>query len=330
MEVFTRYSLGGRTILIIGAILLVLAGYLYGKETTVKSFFGSTACHQKYNLLDQSIDCEKNEDAQMKILSLEERINAYVERSKIETRVSRAGIFYRDLTTRRWFSINADAEFYPASLAKLPLAITYHKLADLKTGLFDQKLTLDILPGYTNEGQRVSVESPMQAGTSYSVKDMIDDMIIYSDNRPIGPLITYVSRDVWSKVYVDLGVLHKNNDGTETLSVTPRSIALIFRALFNASYLTPEASQELLTTMTHTRYDKALVAGVEQGVVVAHKFGETTTEGDSGVLTSALHDCGIVYKPGKPYILCVMTEGKNFQELEKTIAEISSIVYQAQ
>jgi hypothetical protein len=41
-----------------------------------------------------------------------------------------------------------------------------------------------------------------------------------------------------------------------------------------------------------------------------------------------LHDCGIVYLPGKPYLLCIMTRGQDFTNLTSTVKEISALVYQ--
>jgi hypothetical protein len=40
-----------------------------------------------------------------------------------------------------------------------------------------------------------------------------------------------------------------------------------------------------------------------------------------------LHDCGIVYAPGKPYLICIMTRGSDFKRLSPVIAQISKQVY---
>lgn len=40
------------------------------------------------------------------------------------------------------------------------------------------------------------------------------------------------------------------------------------------------------------------------------------------------HDCGIVYHPANPYLLCVMGRGEDFWELTKSVADVSRIVYE--
>jgi hypothetical protein len=60
-------------------------------------------------------------------------------------------------------------------------------------------------------------------------------------------------------------------------------------------------------------------------IPVAHKFGERT--GFAGGVKQ-LHDCGIVYYPKNPYLLCIMTRGTDFTKLESTIAAVSKMVYQ--
>jgi beta-lactamase class A len=330
METITRrpaiFAIGS----VIFGLLLVWGGYAYGAREIGGERERTEGCHRTFNLLDQNLDCEKIEDVSGRIPSIETDVTKFIEQAKAEKKIHRVGVFYRDLSTRRWFGVNADSEFYPASLAKLPLAVAYYKVGDLELSIFDQQIPLTVSKEYSNVGQKVSVDSPMVAGSSYSVRRMIEDMLIYSDNRPIGPLISFMREDVWKKVYSDLGVRKQTDSGEESWSVTPRVVALIFRSLFNGSYLDLESSQELLGVMTKARYMKGLAAGVDAGTPVAHKFGEATMVEGDGALTPVLHDCGIVYKPGEPYILCVMTEGKDFEELEKAIAGISAIVYRAQ
>jgi hypothetical protein len=63
---------------------------------------------------------------------------------------------------------------------------------------------------------------------------------------------------------------------------------------------------------------------VPKETVVSHKFGVR----DFGDGTVQLHDCGIVYAPKVTYVLCVMTQGKNLTDLERTIGDVSRITYE--
>jgi hypothetical protein len=76
--------------------------------------------------------------------------------------------------------------------------------------------------------------------------------------------------------------------------------------------------------LAKSTFTEGIVAGLPQGMTVAHKFGEA--ELPDGTLQ--LHDCGIVYKPNQPYLICVMTKGSNFDTLAGVISHISKTVYQ--
>ena len=62
--------------------------------------------------------------------------------------------------------------------------------------------------------------------------------------------------------------------------------------------------------------------------MVAHKFGERGIIGQDGIEQKQLHDCGIIYYPNHPYILCVMTRGYKLAELEEIVRTVSKNIYQ--
>ena len=63
--------------------------------------------------------------------------------------------------------------------------------------------------------------------------------------------------------------------------------------------------------------------GVPKNIPIAHKFSERK-QGD----ITQLHDCGIVYYPGNPYLLCVFTKGDDFNELSDAIVTVAKMVYE--
>ena len=80
--------------------------------------------------------------------------------------------------------------------------------------------------------------------------------------------------------------------------------------------------------MTQTDFTKGIRTGVPDNILIAQKFGEFTTKSAFGViLKRELHNCGIIYYPEHSYIMCVMTKGKDFNQLENVISSISKIVF---
>ena len=69
-------------------------------------------------------------------------------------------------------------------------------------------------------------------------------------------------------------------------------------------------------------FDLGIAAPIPTAVTVANKFG--TAQKDDVV---DLHDCGIIYYPRHPYIMCIMTRGESLAQQEALIAEISRILY---
>ena len=75
-------------------------------------------------------------------------------------------------------------------------------------------------------------------------------------------------------------------------------------------------------------FPQGLQAGVPTDIEVAQKFGERQVFTPQGDLTEReLHDCGIVYHANEPYVLCIMTRGKDFNTMTSNIKDISKIVY---
>jgi hypothetical protein len=104
-----------------------------------------------------------------------------------------------------------------------------------------------------------------------------------------------------------------------------QTYASFFRILYNATYLGREHSEWALTLLAASTWRDGLVGGVPAGVEVAHKFGEKSDPRDG---TVQLHDCGIVYHPANPYLLCVMSSGPDFAVLDDAIVAVSRLVWQ--
>lgn len=228
-------------------------------------------------------------------------------------------LYYRDLSNGPWYGIRENENFAPQSLLKLPVAISYIKISELNSSILQNKIAYSE-PIESN----LNPEDDLILGESYEVEFLIKRILKLSDNIAFNLLASHISQEQLLKTHDDLGIVFPSNE-TPTDFVSVRSYSSLFRVLYNSSYLYRQNSEYLLKILSETEFKDGLVAGIPKEIVVSHKFGILNKENE----IKQLHDCGIVYAPDKPYILCVMTKGKNLDELKIIIKEISSAIYQS-
>jgi len=146
-------------------------------------------------------------------------------------------------------------------------------------------------------------------------------MIINSDNDALAMLDDSFWDNESNKVQKDLGVEVSDGNSTDDF-ITVKGYASLFRILFNASYLSRDNSEKALKMLSGVEFKKGIVAGVPPEIVVSHKYGERQL-----CDISQLHDCGIVYYPNHPYLLCIMTRGSDYNKLASVIKDISKTIY---
>lgn len=239
-----------------------------------------------------------------------------------EGTVTHMSVFFRDLQNGPRVGIQEDQMFHPASLLKLPLMIALLHEADLDPGLLDEEI---VSPGTLPPVSNVDSNEAIQPNTSYTIRELLRRMIVYSDNNSADLLVLKVNSKPMpsnSNAFLDIGTMGIMSTGNIG-RLSMQSYTNVFGLLYNAWYLSDTMSQLALTLLSKSTYKNGLVAGVPEGITVAHKFGFYNVPNEE----SELHDCGIVYHPRTPYVLCVMTIGPNIASEEKAISEISRVVY---
>lgn len=247
-------------------------------------------------------------------------IDAKVNANEITT----VAVYYRDLNTGRWFGINQDETFVPASLFKVPLMITYLKMAEKDNGLLS-KVIVDNLTDDQNKNETIKPLKSAISGRTYTVDQLLHYMIEGSDNNATVILFKYVDKEVLKQVFSDLDIAVPNTINSDFISV--HNYSFLFRVLYNASYLSHDMSEKGLEMLSKIDFEDGLRKNIPINITVADKFGEYYLIGGNVVNEHQLHDCGIVYHPKHPYILCIMTKGNSLDTLEKTIQGISRVVY---
>ena len=277
-----------------------------------------------FKLINPLLECETNSNLEFHELApFKYKIQNLIDEKIKNEEASHISIYFRDLNNGPWTGINEKENFAPASLLKLPIMIAYFRMAESDPSLLSKIITFD---NEKREGlaENIRPKEEIELGKSYTVEDLIRRMIIFSDNSAANLLRVNANRELFYKPYKDLGIIIEDIVGLDDF-MSVKTYASFFRILFNASYLSRNFSQKALEILSQSDFKDGLVAGVPEGVTVAHKFGERIFK--DGTKDIQVHDCGIIYYPSRPYLLCIMTKGKNFNILPKVIAEISRLVY---
>lgn len=277
--------------------------------------------HGTGNLTNPLLLCDQQEGyISSTILPFKPAIDEYIAKTEKGEKVKEVSYYFRELKTGSWITVEASRDYSPASLLKVPLYMAIAKLAESDPTLWDKKLLYR--PPSTPVAQNYVPEvAPLESGNSYTVRELVDRLILESDNAPLELLtMEFGEKDnVLTSLYSLVGLELPNQDQD---FVTVGQYATFFRLLYNASFLSQASSEAVLEKLTHTRFNNGIRAGIPDGVTVAHKFGERRTEE-----YLQLHDCGIVYHPKSPYLVCIMTRGNDFAAMEKVIADLSALTW---
>jgi beta-lactamase class A len=314
-------------------LLLVLISFTVGYfshqffTSPAKSvFFSETRNPGKYKFINPLLECDSTtftEDPSLS--SLRSELVKYIDSQTKNQKINFASVYYRDLNNGPWFGIHESELFSPSSLIKVPLMMTYYHLAETDPSILTKEIqnTLTFDP----KSQNILPEVTLIPNQKYSIEELINRMIIYSDNNAFDLLNNNLDSTITAKVYKELGVDISAAESDPTGNIlSVHKYANFFRILFNSSYLSKDMSEKALKLLSQIKFTQGIVAGVPQDITVSHKFGEREYV-ETG--KKQLHDCGIVYTPNKkPYLICIMTQGTEFSELTSTIKNISQIVYQ--
>ncbi|MEW6272785.1 MAG: serine hydrolase, partial [Thermodesulfobacteriota bacterium] len=244
-------------------------------------------------------------------------------------RASSIAIFFRDLRNGPIFGVNELSSFAPASLLKLPLVLAYMNAEENVPGFIERKVSYS--GGIDAPEQTIPAAESVQPGREYALQTLLRNTLVHSDNVSYLILRQYVreltdGEALVEQTYRELGIIPPEAPTDQTVSV--QGYASLFRQLHNATYLRPDLSELVLSWLAQSEFRDGLVAGVPAGVVVAHKFGERVATGADGEHEVVeFHDCGIVYYPDNPYVLCVMTRGRELGALVQIVRGISKRVY---
>jgi beta-lactamase class A len=264
-----------------------------------------------YPLLSKRILREFRQDILLNFLDLRSDLRATVAPWEHEF-----SFYFEYLPTGSSIGVNEKDEFYAASLFKLPVVMAhYYQLERLKS---TEDPVLTIGPEHIDK----EFGDLWKKGVGYSLKasEAISLALRESDNTAIKLIVSKITEQDFEKVYESLDIeLTTDNNGAK---LTTKGYSSILKALYFSSILDKENSQKILDMLTETRFIDKLPAGVPENIPVAHKIGVFNKEGKD----EAYMDCGIVYIPQRPYVLCMLSKS-NEQIAREKMQLISQKVY---
>ncbi len=305
--------------LIIGLLLGTGAFSIYrnGNKIIANSSENREGMH---SLINPLLECYQDEETEgIKNLNISKvKLEEKVEHLKNKNNLSSISVYVRDLNNGPWIGLNEKDEFIGASLLKVPMLISVMKKFESDPGLIDKKILYQ--NPTTNSEQYFKSSKKIEVGQEYSVGDLVNYMIYYSDNDAAAILAGLVDMETVNNTMKSVG-FGPPETGKNFL-VNTKIYAGFFRVLFNASYLSKGYSDAALKVLTGTEFDKGITKPLPKNIVVAHKFGEKEADG-----LKQVHDCGIVYYPNHPYLICVMTKGYDYEKMASSISDISKFIY---
>jgi beta-lactamase class A len=318
----------------LGTLLFFIFGYSLGigkEKNLVQGYFEKYDVINKRNPIYSFTSSSVGSDApQATTLGLYE--NAYDDVTSIIEKEKKAGVlddisfYYRDMNSATWFGYQEEEAFIPASLLKLLYALAAYKQEEEHPGFLSQRLqfTRDTYDIAASRSQ--PVETELAVGNWYSVEDLVKDMVINSDNSARDLLSGVIYEKYLNDLYYIIGI--RTPELRKEYKISAKDYSLFLRILYNSKFISEEHSDHLLNLLAQSTFTDGLVSGVGDKIPVAHKFGSYVFN-DAESPYQEIHDCGIIYYPDEPYLLCVMTKGKSQEDLVRIISDISKSIYQS-
>ncbi len=256
-----------------------------------------------------------------RLSSLRASIGSMLDGLRTSGEITAASVYVRDMQQGDWTLCGGSEMYDPGSLMKIPVLLTYLAMADEIPGMLEKRWPCEAIDLEAPQ-QGIPATAQAQPGLSYTVADLLELMIVHSDNRATAVLLRHIPSGRFTRMFTDLGLEAPIQHGP-TYLMNVRSFSAFMKALYNSSVLSPMRSEYALELMIRSRFMDGLMRGLPAGVEAAHKFGESVDA--SGF---QLHETALVYAGQGTYLVTVMTKGTLPEVLPGVLTAISQRVYE--
>ncbi|MGQ9675911.1 MAG: serine hydrolase [Chloroflexota bacterium] len=220
------------------------------------------------------------------------------------------GLMVKRLSDGKGVAVNADKEFYAASLFKILVMYEVFRQRELGLLSFDESLVFS--PPYLEYGLG-TLRWPLWSHVP--IWDLLEAMVTESDN--VAAIMLQDRVGGWNIIqdYQAIGLKHTVMD-REQLVTSAGDMALWLEMISRGQELSEKSREQMIELLAGQLIDDRLPKYLPEGIKVAHKTGNWD---------NATHDVGIVYAPSGAYVIAALSN--KYWESEP-IAELSARVYE--
>ena len=242
-----------------------------------------------------------------------------------------ASCWYRDLETGETFGWQEEAVHSSASIIKIFLmAFLFRKF---RNGELHPEDRMEIRPELI--APSAGVLSYLRDLRELSVRDLIELMIIVSDNSATNVLIDLAGMDEVNaflaeelglrqtrvrRKMMDLDAIARGQDNT----TSAMEAGIVLERMRQGTLIGPEESREMLRVLKNQQ-DSSLIPWYLREELPEHTIAHKT-----GGLDYVVHDAALVDLPERPYILCFFGSGVSVPEYGRLMQDASLRIYREQ
>lgn len=247
------------------------------------------------------------------------------------------GVAARGLHTGEEVLLNPDEPFNAASVIKIAIMVEVFRQAEEGLLRLETRLRL----AETDKVGGSGVLQVLSPGIELPIIDLVRLMIVVSDNTASNLLMDMVGADRVNETMRDLGfpgIVVRRKFMTVPVarpvpnSITPRDVTGLLEKIAREQVVSAWACRQMVGIMKQQQYndlipallpvpgdEDELLAGEMPRLEVAHKTGS---------VSRVRHDAGIVYIPGRDYVVTILTkELPRPRDGEDAIRRISLEIY---
>lgn len=244
------------------------------------------------------------------------------------------GIFVKDLDSGEELVLNGDVAFSGLSVLKIAVLEEVYRSLDQAPGPEATRLISETMNESGNSSANLLLKDPVGDGDAYEGAETLTDSMNRLGLRNTFMGAPYDEKDVGRQIVTDANSRTDiSTDPDPFIQTTPLDVGLLLEMIHQCAQgggalilnypdaLTPEECEEMIGWMTRNPLDSLIEGGVPQGTRVAHKHGWTS---------DTYADAGLVFSPGRDYVLVVFLHRPGWLEWDEgapLIADVSTAAF---